>query len=397
MRNIRLPATTVLIFLAIVFLDELVGGVASAAWPLVRDDLDLTYVQIGLLLSVPGIVSSFVEPVIGILGDVGYRRLLVLGGGVAFAAALGLMSVSQGFVVLLIAWTVYFPASGAFVSLSQASLMDYDTTRREQNMVRWEFAGWVAFALGPLALTAAIAVGMGWRMAFLTMAVITIPAIVAVSRIRLGPTRSESGLNAPSFVDGLRTALRALKRFRVVKWLALLQASDLMLDIFLGFLALYMVDVAGVSESRAAMTLSVWVGAGILGNLVLIPLLERVRGLTYLRFSVIAVLAMYPAFLLAPSFELKLVVAGLLGFASAGWYSVLQGRAYSSMPGRSGTIVALGNVFGIAASVIPLGLGVVSANWGLDTAMWLLLAGPVALLFGLVGGAGLEKSEYEVE
>ena len=121
LRHIRLPATTVLIFLAIEFLDELVDGVGSAAWPLVRNDLDLTYVHIGLLLSVPGIFSTFVEPVIGILGDVGYRRLLVVGGGVAFAAAVGLVSVSQGFVVLLIAWIVFFPASGAFVSLSQAS------------------------------------------------------------------------------------------------------------------------------------------------------------------------------------------------------------------------------------------------------------------------------------
>ena len=89
MRHIRLPATTLLIILAIEFLDELVDGVGSAAWPLVRNDLDLTYIHIGLLLSVPGIFSTFLEPVIGILGDVGYRRLLVVGGGVAFAAAVG--------------------------------------------------------------------------------------------------------------------------------------------------------------------------------------------------------------------------------------------------------------------------------------------------------------------
>ena len=395
MRHLRLPSTTLLVFLAIVFLDELVGGVANAAWPVVRDDLDLTYVQIGLLLSVPGIVSSFVEPFIGILGDVGYRRVLVLGGGVVFAAAVGLISVSQGFVVLLVAWVIFYPASGGFVSLSQASLMDLDPARREQNMVRWEFAGWAAVALGPLVLAGAVAVGLGWRVAFMAMAVLTIPAIVVVSRVSLGQSSDEADRSTRSFLDGTRTALSALKRFRVVKWLALLQASDLMLDILLGFLALYMVDIAGASESSAALTLSVWVGAGVVGNLILIPLLERVRGLTYLRYSAIAVLGIYPAFLLASSFQLKLVLVALLGFVCAGWYSVLQGRAYSSLPGRSGTIVALGNVFGIVASVIPFGLGVVSDRWGLDTAMWLLLAGPAALLFGLVAGAGSDSSEYD--
>ena len=47
---------------------------------------------------------------------------------------------------------------------------------------------------------------------------------------------------------------------------------------------------------------------------------------------------------------------------------------------------ALGNVFGFSASLIPLGLGLVSAVWGLNTAMWLLLAGPIVLLFGLSQG-----------
>ena len=321
-----------LTFLAIEFIDELVYGVASAAWPIVRSDLDLTYVQIGLLLGVPGIVASFVEPFIGILGDVGYRRLLVLGGGLAFGASLVLASVSQGFVVLLIAWVVFFPASGAFVSLSQASLMDAYPTRREQNMARWTFTGSVGNVLGPLALTAAVALGLGWREAFLAIAVLTIPAIFAARRMAPGPTAGDLDRDAASFAGGMRTAISALRRFAVVKWLMLLQASELILHIFKGFLALYMVDVVGVSASSAALTLAVWVGVGLVGDLLLIPLLERVRGLTYLRFSVAAVLLLYPTFLLVPSFELKLAAIGLLGFANAGWYSFLQGRPILRCP-----------------------------------------------------------------
>ena len=397
MRHFCVPATTVFIFLSIEFLDELSAGIGSAAWPLVRTELSLTYVQVGLLLSVPRVLASFVEPFIGILGDVGYRRLLILGGGVAFAAALGLVSVSQGFVVLLLAWVLFFPASGAFVSLSQASLMDYDPTRHEQNMARWAFAGSAANVLGPLLLTAALVVGIGWRGAFLANALLTIPVLIAAYGIPLGPAASDADWNASSFGQGMRTALWALRRFSVVRWLMLLQASDLMLDLLRGFLALYMVDVVGVSESRAAIALAVWIGIGLIGDLLLIPLLERVRGLTYLRLSVVAALVLYPVFLLGSTFEVKLIVVGLLGFANAGWYSILQGQAYSSMPGRSGTIVAVSNIFGLAGKLLPLGLGLVSTAWGLNTAMWLLLAGPVVLLIGLTGTGPNRNEVYRPE
>lgn len=42
------------ILLLIEFLDELVFGAGEAAWPLIRDDLALSYDQIGLLLGIPG-------------------------------------------------------------------------------------------------------------------------------------------------------------------------------------------------------------------------------------------------------------------------------------------------------------------------------------------------------
>ncbi len=49
-------------FLAIAFLGDLVSGVKGAAWPPIRDDLTLSYVQVGLLLSVPSVVGTVFKP-----------------------------------------------------------------------------------------------------------------------------------------------------------------------------------------------------------------------------------------------------------------------------------------------------------------------------------------------
>ena len=74
--------TLMLVLLVIEFLDEFVFGIQEAGWPLIRDDLDLSYAQIGILLSSPRLLGSVVEPPIGILGDVWKRKWLILGGGV---------------------------------------------------------------------------------------------------------------------------------------------------------------------------------------------------------------------------------------------------------------------------------------------------------------------------
>jgi FSR family fosmidomycin resistance protein-like MFS transporter len=108
-----------------------------------------------------------------------------------------------------------------------------------------------------------------------------------------------------------------------------------------------------------------------------------VRGLNYLRISVVAELVLFPAFLLVPNPWAKLVIAGLLGLFNSGWYAILQGNLYSSMPGQSGTVMALGNIVGFFGKFIPFGIGLVAEHFGLGPAMWLLLAGPLALLIGL--------------
>ncbi|MGA9348072.1 MAG: MFS transporter [Anaerolineae bacterium] len=380
-RTLRHTAVFTLTLLAIEFLDEFVFGAREAAWPLIRTDLGLSYAQIGLLLGLPSLVSSVVEPFLGILGDVWKRRVLILGGGVVFALALLLTALSQDFLGLLISFILFYPASGAFVTLSQATLMDTDSTRHEQNMARWTFAGSLGVVAGPIALGAAATLNLGWRRLFLLFAGLTLIPLAVAYRFRFAIGQRES--ERTSFKAGVVDALRALRRGEVLRWLTLLQFSDLMLDVLLGFLALYFVDVAGATPAQAGAAVAVWTGLGLLGNLLLIPLLERVRGLHYLRLSAVVELVLFPAFLLVPGFWAKLVLLGLLGLFNTGWYSILQAQLYSAMPGQSGTVMTVGNVFGLVGALVPLGLGLVAERFNLMVTMWLLLLGPVALLVGI--------------
>jgi len=159
----------------------------------------------------------------------------------------------------------------------------------------------------------------------------------------------------------------------------------LMLDVLLGFLALYFHAVAGLTGTQAAGAVFIWLAVGLLGDFLLIPLLEKVDGLLYLRWSVLLELLLFPAFLLVPWPWLKLVLVGLLGFFNSGWYAILKGRLYSSMPGQSGKVMALDNIASLAGSLLPFGIGLAADAFGLHVAIWFLLAGPIALLVGLPG------------
>jgi FSR family fosmidomycin resistance protein-like MFS transporter len=375
----------VLVLLLIEFLDELLFGVREAAWPLIRDDLGLSYTQVGVILSVPVVVGNLVEPSFGIMADVWRRRSLVLGGGVAFALATLLVGLSPSFTVLLAATILFNPASGAFVGLSQATLMDYAPERREQNMVRWTLFGSLGDALGPVALGACVGVGLGWHWPFVGLSAFAVLMLLAAWRLPFPtPSPAEDARKSSSLAGGVREALRALRRREVLRWLVLLELGDLSSDVLRGFLALYFVDVVGTTEAGAAFAVIVWAWAVLPGELLLLPLLERVRGLSYLRVSTGALLVLFPAFLLVGGLQAKLVLLALLGLSNAGWYAILKAQLYAELPGRSGTAMTLGNVFGLAGAFIPLALGAFAQRFGLGAMMWVLVAGPLALFVGLL-------------
>ena len=377
--------------LAVELADELVDGAKGAALPLVQHDLRLSYEQIGLLASLPLLVGGLLELPFGVLvGEGKRRRLAILGGGVLFILTLLGVASAHSFAVLLAAFIAFYPASGAFVSLTQAELMDATPDRQAQVMARWDLAGSTGAVAGPLLLTVVLASGGGWRAAYLVLA---------------GAAGGSSGQNRSAAVDlrggsgeeggpagsgAWRTRARevgaALRSWGTLRWLILLEIADLLVDVFTGFLALYLVDIARLSPATAALAIAVRLGAALAGDALLLGVLERVsvlqRGgdLAVLRVSAVAAVLLYPGFLLVPGAVAKLVILAMLSAATAPWYPLLQARLYESLPGRSSVAVTLSSAAGLAGGLGPLAVGLAAQAFGLGWALAGLVVVPVAVL-----------------
>jgi FSR family fosmidomycin resistance protein-like MFS transporter len=360
-------------------------------------------------------------------------------------ASLAAVAAARSATVLLVAFVAFFPASGAFVSLTQAALMDRAHGRQQQRMAAWNLAGSAGAVGGPLLLAGVLAVGGSWRSAYLLLAAavgaaLAVAALAAPSRqpVPLDPepaagadsagvesTGLESagvesaavesagadvqsagvqsaavgaGESADSDADpdstgagngarrtSVREALSALRQRDVARWAVLLEISDLLLDVLTGYIGIYLVDVVGASPAEAAVGVAVRLGAGLAGDAMFVVVSRRVSGPAALRVSAIAACALYPAFLLIGWLPAKLVILAVLSMATACWYPVVQAGLYTSLPGRSGIAVFLSSAAGLVGAAGPLAVGFIAQQAGLSWALGVLAAAPAAVLAVLPG------------
>jgi MFS transporter, FSR family, fosmidomycin resistance protein len=346
---------------------------------------------------VPLLAGGALELPLGVAAGEGRRRrLAVLGGGLVFILSLAAAAGARSFAVLLCAFTVFFPASGAFVSLTQAELMDTWPGRQAAIMARWDLAGSAGAVAGPLLVVAVVAGGGSWRIAYLALAAVAAVAWLASCLRGHGPLAplspaplpaAAAGREPPSEAPGSRSwtarardAAAALRDWTTVRWLMLTVVADLLVDGLTGFLALYLVDVAHLPPGLAALGIAIRLGSGLAADAALVVVLDRVADVTVLRATAIAAALLYPAFLLVPGAAGKLAILAVLSAATAPWYPLLQARLYGSLPGRSPVAVTLSSAAGLAGGLGPLAMGIAAERFGLTWALAALVAVPAVIL-----------------
>jgi FSR family fosmidomycin resistance protein-like MFS transporter len=313
--RVALPLATA--FLLIEFLDEFAFTVEGAALPILRTEMALSYTQIGVLLGASSLAAGLLEPLIMLLGDTRWRRALILGGGLVLAATFGAVAIARGFPPLLVAFALGSPASGAFVILSQATLMDLNPGRQPQAMARWSVAGSLGSLVGPAAFAGVLFAGASWRWAFAGIAAGTLLLTTLLTR-RGFPTDLPNHRHPGAI--GLLTGLwQAMTDPALLRWFLLLELADMLLDRLTLYVPLFFTDVVGISPAQASLVAALLMLSGLVGDFLTVRLLERIPGRRLVRASATVVVVLYALWLWLPGLAVKLTLLVLIGVGRLGW------------------------------------------------------------------------------
>jgi FSR family fosmidomycin resistance protein-like MFS transporter len=350
--------------------------------PLLRGELHLSYAQVGLLFTAAELAGFVVDPLINTLSDQWPKRRLLLGGMLGLALGFALAATSRGFALLLLGVMVIGATNGVALGLGQALLIDLQAAPSLRMLTRWTIMAALGDLLAPLLVGAALAAQFGWRTLWWGSALLWLAAAVAIWMQRLPAARhpvheTTHQVDWPALRANL---LMGLRTPRLLRWIFLDIFPTLLDELFLVFAALFLTDKLGTPPATASLLLIAPVIGGLSGLALLHALDSRFSAFRLLQGSALVTGAGLIVFLVARTSLLTVIGLGLAGLGASFWYPIVAAGAYDSLPGRSGTVRALGSLRKPLEIALPLLLGLAAERWGITWGVGLLLVAPVGVL-----------------
>lgn len=229
--------------------------------PFIRDDLGLSYSQVGVVLAAFNLSYGFGQIPAGRIADrIGPR--IVLTAGIAGVGAAGmLLGLSSGYALILTSLVLmgilgggYHPAASPLIT----SAVEPD--KRGRALGLHVIGGSVSYFAAPL-LGVAAAAALGWRGAFLVFSIPVLLLGVFVYRACL--RRSLGGPAAVLASGPVRERMPSGAILELSAFILMVTAMGAALASASSFLTLYIVDILGASERTAASLLALYFSAGI--------------------------------------------------------------------------------------------------------------------------------------
>lgn len=339
-------------------------GVASAHWmshvhimvlpplfPVLNTQLGLSYIQLGLVMTVFGIVSGLTQAPMGVLVDrLGARRILLAGlclGGTSFMA----MGLYPTYPMLLICATfaglansVYHPADYALLSTGM------DERRMGRAFSIHTFAGFLGGAFTPVMIalivaqfdvrTALIAAGALGPLVALFLVALGLPD----SRIMTDPATSGLPSKRATFLDVLSPAILMLTLFFVLLGLSTGGINSFGVSALIGA---YQIDY-----QTASLAITIFLGCSAIGVLVggfLADKTDRHGMVAAACFGFNAVIVFAIALLTPPT----VILMSMLGLA--GFLSGLIAPSRDMLVRKAAPPGAAGRAFGIVSTGFNIG------------------------------------------
>lgn len=359
--------TAFVIILAVSFghlINDIMQSLLAALYPLLKDNYQLDFWQIGLLTFAFQVTASLLQPLIGYATDkrpmphsLPYGMCASLVGLVMLAYAGNYWVLLAGSMLIGIGSAVFHPESSRVARLASGGRFGL-----AQSL--FQVGGNTGTAIGPL-LAAFIVVPAGQRSVawFSLGALVGIFVLWQVSnwyvRYRADTTRKPLG--------GIAVPLPRRRVAIALTVLALLVFTKNIYNASMGsYYTFYVIHRFGVDVQQSQLLLFVFLGASAVGTLLGGAFGDRFGPKTVIWFSILGVLPFTLALPYA-NYEWTILLSILIGLILSSAFSAIVVFAQELVPGRVGLIAGIffGFAFGmggIAAAV----LGVIADHRGID-------------------------------
>ncbi len=362
---------------------DLYSNLLPVAYPLLMTSLDLSYAQVGFLVTCYLLVSSLTQPLFGYLADRFGSRLLASVGIAWVAVGMGLIGFAWSYYSLLAIVSLAALGSGAYHPQGAANASRVSGSRRGSGISIFAIGGSLGYAISPLLAATA------FSFAGLRGAVLLIPiGLLAASLLYKLMTMIRMEQAAPSSpslpeLEGNSTAprqnLKLLAGLLVPMGLITLR-SWTQQGLVSYIPSLY--KERGATLAAGSQILSVFLFAAVVGTLVGGFLSDRFERRLVIALTLAATTPLALAFLYGP-WPVPLLTAPLIGSLLICSHIPLIITIQAQLPHSLGLASGLGMGFAFATEGIGVYVtGVLADHYGLSFSLGLLALLPlVAALF----------------
>ena len=321
---------------------------------------------VGLLVSVPHIVSAFLPIIIGAISDrFGKKKMILLFAGI-FTVGCTIAGFSGSMLVYLIGAALVGGSHSVCESVSTAVISDTDPGNAARNINISQGLLSAGAVLGPIIMSWLVMIpSISWRHLFMISGGGFLLMIVAIALMHFPVAQKTEKTQKKRNVRLILSGVLLCALVSMTLYVSLEKGiGNFAKSLFLTRLG---------REDLGAYAISLfWVGITV-AHFVLNPKMDRLPKMMAVHFAVCA--ALFLGLFLSKNAYLSMGLSLVLGFACGPLWPSLVALGTQQAPDHSGTVAGMMSSFGSVGSIVaPLLMGAVSDNFGIHWGFCLMAA-----------------------
>jgi len=332
-------------------INDLIQFLLPALYPVLKGQYGLSYLQLGLLTLAQQITACFLQPIMGLYGDLRPKPYMLAVSMAVVAVGVVMLALANSFPLLLAASAVLGIGSALFHPEASRVCRMASGGRFGFAQSSFQVGGNAGTALGPLAAALfVLPLGQVSTVWFGLLAVIGFGILMRIAGWFVEHQRILKASGTPRATGPQLSQPRLILAFSIIG--ALLLSKFVYIETFKSYYTFFLIERFGLEIRQAQTVLFVFLGAVAVGTFFGGPIGDRIGRRRVIWVSIVGAL---PFALLLPHANLwgVVVLSVLVGLILSSAFSAIVVYAQELMPQKVGMIS--GFVFGFAFGIGALG------------------------------------------